>query len=158
MLSLLGVSFQQHLQGTSSEECDPQKLICFSPQIDHNLLWTCLPIIDSFSVSFLWGYNFFKSDTYLYINILLQRFPFPKITLIFETLALFQDFALTSQVVLVVKNPPANAGDVRQASLIPGQQDPLKEVMVIHYSILAETPMDRGAWQAMVHSVTNCQT
>ena len=29
-------------------------------------------------------------------------------------------FNRASQVVLVVKNPPANAGDVREAGLIPG--------------------------------------
>ena len=34
----------------------------------------------------------------------------------------------------VVKNPPANAGDV---SLIPGREEPLEEGMATHYSILA---------------------
>ena len=34
----------------------------------------------------------------------------------------------------VVKNPPANAGDL---SLIPGQEDPLQEEMETHFSILA---------------------
>ena len=38
---------------------------------------------------------------------------------------------------LVVKNPPANAGDVRDAGLISGQEDPLEEGMTIHSSILA---------------------
>ena len=40
-----------------------------------------------------------------------------------------------SQVVLVVKNPPANSGDERDTGLIPGQQDPLEEGMVTHSSI-----------------------
>ena len=52
----------------------------------------------------------------------------------------------TSQVVLVVKNPPANAGDVKAAGSIPGlgrspgggHGNPLQ------YSCL-ENPMDRGA-------------
>ena len=60
-----------------------------------------------------------------------------------------------SQVALVVKNPPANAGDVRDMGLIPGSGrspgggngNPLQ------YSSL-ENPMDRGAWWAMVHRVT----
>ena len=63
-----------------------------------------------------------------------------------------------SQVALVVKNPPANAGDVRDAGLIPGsgrcpggRHDKLHE-----YSSL-ENPMDRGAWQAAVHRVTKSQ-
>ena len=38
------------------------------------------------------------------------------------------------QVVLVVKNPPASAGDV---GLILGGEDPLKEGMTSHCSILA---------------------
>ena len=60
-----------------------------------------------------------------------------------------------SQVVLVVKNPPANAGDVRDVGSIPGSGrsskgghgNPLK------YSHLKNS-MDIGAWQAMVHGVT----
>ena len=52
----------------------------------------------------------------------------------------------------MVKNPPANAGDVRDVSLIlwvgrsPGGGNPLQ------YSCL-ENPMDRGAWQATIHGV-----
>ena len=38
---------------------------------------------------------------------------------------------------LVVKNPLANAGDVRNVGSIPGWQEPLEEVMVTHSSILA---------------------
>ena len=60
-----------------------------------------------------------------------------------------------SQVTLVVKNPPANAGDARDSGSIPalgrspggGHGNPLQ------YSCL-ENPMDREAWQATVHGVT----
>ena len=60
---------------------------------------------------------------------------------------------------LVVKNPPANAGDVRDVSLIPrsgrfpggGQENPLQ------YSSL-ENPMDRGGWWATVHGVADSWT
>ena len=38
---------------------------------------------------------------------------------------------------LVVKNPPANAGDVRDASGVLGLEDPLEEGMATHSSILA---------------------
>ena len=56
--------------------------------------------------------------------------------------------------VLVVKNLPANAGDIRDTGSIPGlgrssgggQGNPLQ------YSYL-ENPMDRGAWLATVHGV-----
>ena len=37
----------------------------------------------------------------------------------------------------MVKNPPANAGDIRDAGLIPGREDPLEEEMATHSSILA---------------------
>ena len=61
--------------------------------------------------------------------------------------------------VLVVKNSPANAGDWRDTSLIPGsgrsprggQGSPLQ------HSFL-ENPTDRGAWWAAVHSVTESDT
>ena len=56
------------------------------------------------------------------------------------------------RVVLVVKNPPANAGDIRDTGLILGWEDPLKEGMATHSSILAwrilwtkENPVDRQA-------------
>ena len=60
-----------------------------------------------------------------------------------------------SQVVLVVKNLPANAGDIRDVVSTPGlgrypgggNGNPLQ------YSHL-ENPMDRGAWQAAVHRVS----
>ena len=38
---------------------------------------------------------------------------------------------------LVVKNPPANTGDIRDADSIPGSEDPLEKEMVTHSSILA---------------------
>ena len=39
--------------------------------------------------------------------------------------------------VIVEKNPPANAGDIRDAGLIPGSEDPLEEGMATHSSTLA---------------------
>ena len=39
--------------------------------------------------------------------------------------------------VLVVKNPPTNAEDLRDAGLILGQSDPLEEEMATHSSIFA---------------------
>ena len=56
----------------------------------------------------------------------------------------------------VVKNLPCSAGD---AGSIPGWEDPLDEGMATHSSFLAwRIPMDRGAWQATVHRVTQSQT
>ena len=42
-----------------------------------------------------------------------------------------------SQVVLVVENPPANAGDMRSMVWSLGQEDPVEESMATHPSILA---------------------
>ena len=42
-----------------------------------------------------------------------------------------------SQVVLVVKNLPANTGDIRDPGSILGWEDPLEEEMATHSSILA---------------------
>ena len=58
-----------------------------------------------------------------------------------------------SHMALMVKNPPANAGDIR------GQKDPLEEGMATHSSIFAwRIPMDREAWQATVHRVSKSWT
>ena len=39
--------------------------------------------------------------------------------------------------VLVVRNLPASAGDVRDSDLIPGWEDPLVKAMANHSSLLA---------------------
>ena len=56
---------------------------------------------------------------------------------------------------LMVKNPPAHAGDIRDAGLIPGLGRSPGEGYVnpLQYSCL-ENPMDRGTWQVTVHRVT----
>ena len=59
------------------------------------------------------------------------------------------------QVVLVVKNPPANAGGVRDASSIPGPgRRPGEGNGNLAQCSCLENPMDRGAWWATVHGVT----
>ena len=59
----------------------------------------------------------------------------------------------------VVKNPPASAGDDRDAGLIPGSGRSPGEGNgnPLQYSWL-ENPMERGAWWATVHGVTRSQT
>ena len=56
-----------------------------------------------------------------------------------------------SQVARVVKNPPANAGDVGDVGLSPGSGRSLggQHGNPLQYSCL-ENPMDRGAWRAKV--------
>ena len=59
-----------------------------------------------------------------------------------------------SQVALVVKNLPANAGDIRDTGLVPGlgRSPGGEHGNPLQYSCL-ENPMDRGAWWATVHRV-----
>ena len=55
----------------------------------------------------------------------------------------------------MVNNLPA-MGETQGQPL--GQEDPLEKGMVTHSSILAENPMDRGAWWAIVHGVAKSQS
>ena len=59
-----------------------------------------------------------------------------------------------SQMVLVVKNPPANVRDIRDAGSIPGlgRSPGGGHGHPLQYSCL-ENPMDRGAWKATVHGI-----
>ena len=65
----------------------------------------------------------------------------------------------TSQVVPVVKNPSANAGDIRDMGLISGlgkspegrHGNPLPDSCL-------ESPMDKGAWRATSHKVAKNRT
>ena len=54
----------------------------------------------------------------------------------------------------MVKNPPANAGDIRDAGSIPGsgRSPGGRNGNPFHYSCL-KNPMDRGAWQGTVYQV-----
>ena len=64
-----------------------------------------------------------------------------------------------SQVVLVVKSPPANPGDKRDGGLIPGLGRSPGEGYgnPLQYSCLKNL-MDRGACQSTVHRVAKSQT
>ena len=68
-------------------------------------------------------------------------------------------YRLGSQVVLVVKNLPANAGAIRDSDLIPGSGRSPRggHGNLLQYSCLGN-PMDRGTWWATVHRVTQSQT
>ena len=67
----------------------------------------------------------------------------------------------------VVKNPPANEGDIRGVGSIPGLgRSPggkhgklLQYFFFSHSSIFSwRIPMERGAWQATVHIVAKSRT
>ena len=66
---------------------------------------------------------------------------------------------LIKLMVLAVKNPPANAENLRDLDLIPGSGRSSGEGSgnPLQYSCL-ENPMDRGAWRATFHRVTQSRT
>ena len=76
-----------------------------------------------------------------------------------DELGLFLIRAGASQVVLVVKNLPANAGDIRDSGSVPGLGRSPGEGhgSPLQHSCL-ENPMDRGSWWAIVHRVTKSRT
>ena len=59
----------------------------------------------------------------------------------------------------MVKSLPANAGDIRDAGLIPGlgRSPGERNGNPFQHSCL-ENPTDRGAWRATVHGVAKSQT
>ena len=69
------------------------------------------------------------------------------------------DSLWASQVMLVVKNMPANVGDERDVDFIPGSGRSPGEGNgnALQCSCL-ENPMDRGAWQVIVRGVTKSRT
>ena len=60
---------------------------------------------------------------------------------------------------IVVKNPPANTGDTREAGSIPGlgRSPGVGNGSPLQYSCL-ENSMDRGDWWATVYGVTKSWT
>ena len=89
--------------------------------------------------------------TMMYVFVRISQLShFLLVLLIFPSSSIIRD----SQVLLVVKNLPANAGDRRDKGSIPGSGrspggghgNPLQ------YSCL-ENPKDKGAWWATVHKV-----
>ena len=59
----------------------------------------------------------------------------------------------------MVKNPPANIRDTRDAGLIPGsgRSPGVRNSNLFQYCCL-ENSMNRGAWQATVHGIRKSQT
>ena len=93
------------------------------------------------------------------MNKLLRKLLSPRVGMSTWDICTWILWSRASQVVLMVKNPPANSGDIRDRGLIPGLRrfpggghgNPLQ------YSCL-ENPMDRGGWWATVHNATESRT
>ena len=96
---------------------------------------------------------FEMSNKIFYYGYMTSRYPF------FFVKEQLGYFLVTTQMALVVKNPPASAGDVRDPGSIPGlgRYPGGGHGNSLQYSCL-ENPMDRGAWQATVHRVAKSWT
>ena len=70
-------------------------------------------------------------------------------------MSVFGDRVFKDVIKLVIKNPPANSGDARDAGSIPGLgRSPGERIgNSFQYSCLGNL-MDRGAWWVTVHEVT----
>ena len=87
------------------------------------------------------------------------------LTFIYSSINTYWAFAFirhrsgTSQVVLAVKNSPANAGDIRDLGLIPelGGSPGGRNGNPLQYSSI-ESPVDRGPWWATVYRVAKSWT
>ena len=67
--------------------------------------------------------------------------------------------SISSQAALVVKDPPASAGDIRDVGSIPGSgRYPGGGHGNPHQYSCLSSLMDRGAWRATDHGATKSQT
>ena len=118
------------------------------PRKVSEFFWDCKLIPEWTGIHSNPGVTLYHSFLNTLLNVLLRSFIL---------LRLFWLWA--SQIKLVVKNSPANAGDTREADSVSGSGrspggghgNPLQ------YSC-QENPMDRGVWQATVHAVTKSRT
>ena len=137
------------------------KLTCFpEPQIPNYIRRYNKKVADCF--------KFMKLDISVYFSLLTTSFIF-LIFIFFKIIFSFQVchfFFLTtllniwaSQVALLVKNPPTNAGDTRDGVSLPGlgRSTGVGNGNPLQYSCL-ENSMDRGSWWATVHGATKSLT
>ena len=98
-------------------------------------------------------------ESFLSVSFYLFIFYHPGTYTKHNSLAWAVFFKRASQVARVVKNPPANAGDLRDLGSVHGSERSPGEGHgnPLQYSCL-ENFMDRGAWQATVHGVIRSQT
>ena len=137
------------------------KLTCFpEPQIPNYIRRYNKKVADCF--------KFMKLDISVYFSLLTTSFIF-LIFIFFKIIFSFQVchfFFLTtllniwaSQVALLVKNPPTNAGDTRDGVSLPGlgRSTGVGNGNPLQYSCLGN-PMDRGAWLATVLGIAKSWT
>ena len=68
-------------------------------------------------------------------------------------------YTWASKETLIVKDPPANAGDIGDLGTIPGLgRSPVGGNGNSLQSSCLDNPMDRGAWHTIVYETENSQT
>ena len=82
-----------------------------------------------------------------------SRFSLISYAKIIKYVIVFIAINSASQVALVVKTLPVNAGDLGDSDLIPGSEDLEKGTTTPSSIFCQENPMDREAWWAIVHRV-----
>ena len=65
---------------------------------------------------------------------------------------------MDSQMALVVKSAPADAGGTEAKAGSPAGKMPWRKVCKLAGILACRIPMDRGAWRATVHRVAKSQT
>ena len=136
-----------------------------------NIISQCLDFLLIMCMTFLWGQEFLvltwsNSGVLIYVHfvsclIIPSQRHSPKFSSHFKALGFCPGlyFCWTSQVALVVKNLPSNAGDIKGVGLIPGSGRSSGEGNgnPLQYSCL-ENSRDRGVWWATVHGVSQSWT
>ena len=126
---------------------------CLGPPRD---LWTTLSLR---SVNPYWSSGFPQISFIFFLQGCRRHKKFDILFKFLEDLVLLDSLGTTFQEALVVKNPPATSGDVRDVGSIlglgrfpgGGNGNPLQ------YSC-PENPTDRGDWRATVHGVSKSWT
>ena len=100
--------------------------------------------------------SFLRDDTDFEPLTVITMLHYPELL---KRLRLQPDFTGASQVVLMLKNPSASTGDIRDMGSIPGLgRSPRRgHGNPLQYSCL-ENPMDRGVWRAAAHRIPKNQT
>ena len=120
-------------------------------------LWTTQKFMFS-ALQFMWNAEIYKTKFHA-ISYLMKHHDWKVLLENGLYLATAHPMNRTSQVALVVKNLPTNAGDRREVGSIPGlgQSPGGRHGNPLQYSRL-ENPMERGAWWATVHGVIKSRT
>ena len=117
---------------------------------------------ESFKVTFKWNYQMLTSRKCVRNEYSAENISIIFIFKVFLFMLFLFGHAMwhrASQVVLEVKNPPANAGDKRDMGLSPGlgrSPDEENGNPILYFCL--ENPRDRGAWWAAVQRVAKSWT